>query len=69
MYNSWVTTGPFPRFTNPKLNYIDLRYCSMSGGGMNPDGSTDTSYVLPELTFQNTGDFHNFYWFSRGNNC
>ena len=66
MYNSWGTTGPFPRFTNPKLNYIDLRYCSMSGGGMNTDGSTDTSYVLPELTFQNTGDLQNFYWFSRG---
>ncbi len=66
LYNSYSLTGPFPRFTNAKLVYLDLRYCRMSGGAMNPDGSTDDSFVLPEFTFQNSPNISDFYWFSRG---
>ena len=68
LYNSWGLTGPFPKFTNPALSYLDLRYCSMSGGEMNPNGSTNTTYVLPEFTFQNASNLRDFYWFSRGSN-
>ena len=66
LYNSWSLTGPFPQFNNAKLSYLDLRYCSMSGGAMNPNGTTDTTYVLPEFTFQNSPNITDFYWFSRG---
>ena len=46
-YASGVT-GALPRFTNPSLYYLDLRYTSITGGS--PTG--DTSYVIPENTFK-----------------
>jgi len=41
-------TGAMPKFTNPALSYLELRYTSLTGG--NPNG--DTSFVIPEKTFE-----------------
>ena len=46
-YNSPLT-GAMPKFTNPELDYLELRYTSLTGGS--PGGST--SYVIPADTFQ-----------------
>jgi Leucine-rich repeat (LRR) protein len=37
-----------PKFTNTSLSYLELRYTSLTGG----DISGDTSYVIPEKTFE-----------------
>ena len=56
-------TGAFPKFTNEKLVYIDMRYNSMSGGG--PTSSTiDTEAVLPRDTFVNAPKLQTFYFIS-----
>ena len=47
LYASPVS-GPIPKFTNPELSYLELRYTSLSGGS--PDGNT--TYVIPENTFE-----------------
>jgi len=41
-------TGAMPKFTNPELDYLELRYTRLTGGS--PGGST--SYVIPADTFQ-----------------
>lgn len=41
-------TGAMPKFTNPSLSYLELRYTSLTGG----DPSGDTTYVIPEKTFE-----------------
>jgi hypothetical protein len=46
-YNSPLT-GAMPKFTNTSLSYVELRYTSLTGG----DISGDTSYVIPEKTFE-----------------
>ncbi len=43
-------TGAMPKFTNPNLSYIEFRYTRLTGG--NIDG--DTTYVIPEKTFELT---------------
>lgn len=56
-------TGTFPKFTNEKLKYLDLRYNSMSGGG--PSSSTiDTEAALPRDTFASTPKLETFYFVS-----
>ena len=47
LYASTVT-GRLPRFTNPSLGYLELRYTELTGGG--PDD--DETYVIPERTFE-----------------
>ena len=41
-------TGAMPKFTNPELSYLELRYTRLTGGS--PDGNT--SYVIPQNTFE-----------------
>lgn len=41
-------TGAMPKFTNTNLSYLELRYTSLTGGNINGD----TSYVIPEKTFE-----------------
>lgn len=41
-------TGAMPKFTNSNLSYLELRYTALTGG--DPNG--DTSYVIPEKTFE-----------------
>ncbi len=41
-------TGAMPKFTNSSLTYLELRNTSLTGGS--PSG--DTSYVIPERTFE-----------------
>lgn len=41
-------TGAMPKFTNTSLSYLELRYTALTGG----DISGDTSYVIPEKTFE-----------------
>ena len=47
LYASGVT-GALPKFTNTALSYLELRYTALTGG--DPNG--DTSYVIPEKTFE-----------------
>lgn len=48
-YGSGIT-GAIPKFTNPKITYIDFRYTNMVGGNINGD----ESYVIPERTFESS---------------
>lgn len=41
-------TGAMPKFTNPELSYLELRYTALTGGS--PGGST--TYVIPADTFE-----------------
>lgn len=41
-------TGAMPKFTNQNLTYLDIRNTSITGG----DPSGDTTYVIPERTFE-----------------
>ena len=50
LYASNLSETRFPVFTNPNLNYLDLRYTRVRGGGA--DG--DDTYVIPRNTFQKT---------------
>jgi len=54
------TTGAFPKFTNPKLDYIDNRYNNMSGGGPT-SAASDTDFVLPRDTFLGAPKLQTFY--------
>ena len=54
------TTGGFPKFTNPKLDYLDNRYNSMNGGGPTSNPS-DTNFVLPRDTFIGAPKLQTFY--------
>ena len=56
-------TGAFPKFTNEKLTYLDMRYNSMSGGGPT-SSTTDTEAVLPKDTFASTPKLQTFYFIS-----
>jgi len=47
LYGSNVT-GALPKFTNTALSYLELRYTNLTGG----DPSGDTSFVIPERTFE-----------------
>ena len=47
LYASSVT-GALPKFTNAALSYLELRYTGLTGGG-----PSDTSFVIPEKTFEN----------------
>lgn len=47
LYASSVT-GAIPKFTNTSLSYLELRYTNLTGG----DPSGDTTYVIPERTFE-----------------
>lgn len=47
-FHSSALTGAMPKFTNPELDYLELRYTRLTGGS--PGGST--SYVIPADTFQ-----------------
>ena len=52
--------GRFPRFTNPNLNYLEMRYTSVVGGYQ--DGSiTDDSHVISENTFKDCVNLRTFY--------
>jgi Leucine-rich repeat (LRR) protein len=51
LYASNVT-GRLPRFTNPSLGYLDLRYTQLTGGGQDDD----ETYVIPERTFEKCTD-------------
>jgi len=48
LYASNVT-GALPKFTNAALSYLELRNTNLTGG--DPNG--DTSFVIPEKTFEN----------------
>ena len=50
LYASNLSETRFPVFTNPNLDYLDLRYTRVRGGGA--DG--DDTYVIPRNTFQKT---------------
>ena len=50
LYASGVT-GALPKFTNTALSYLELRYTGLTGGG-----PSDTSFVIPEKTFENCTD-------------
>jgi len=52
--------GPFPRFTNPSLTYLEMRYTSVVGGYK--DGSTvDNTHVISENTFRDCVSLQTFY--------
>ena len=52
--------GPFPRFTNPSLTYLEMRYTNVVGGYK--DGSTtDNTHVISENTFRDCVSLQTFY--------
>ena len=52
--------GQFPRFTNPNLSYLEMRYTSVVGGYK--DGSTvDNTHVISENTFRDCVNLQTFY--------
>ena len=52
--------GQFPRFTNPNLSYLEMRYTSVVGGYK--DGSTvDNTHVISENTFRDCVNLRTFY--------
>ena len=52
--------GQFPRFTNPNLVYLEMRYTSVSGGYK--DGSTvDNTHAISENTFRDCVNLQSFY--------
>ena len=52
--------GPFPRFTNPSLTYLEMRYTGVVGGYK--DGSTtDNSHAISENTFRDCVNLQTFY--------
>ena len=52
--------GPFPRFTNPSLTYLEMRYTNVVGGYK--DGSTvDNTHVISENTFRDCVNLQTFY--------
>ena len=52
--------GQFPRFTNPNLVYLEMRYTSVSGGYR--DGSTvDNTHAISENTFRDCVNLQSFY--------
>ena len=58
-------TGAFPKFTNMKLQYLDLRQTRMSGGGptrgTGSELASDADYVLPRDTFIGAPELTTFY--------
>jgi Leucine-rich repeat (LRR) protein len=55
LYASAVS-GAMPKFTNASLSYLDLRITRISGG--DPNG--DTTYVIPERTFEQAPNLQYF---------
>ena len=52
--------GQFPRFTNPSLKYLEMRYTNVVGGYK--DGSTvDNTHVISENTFRDCVNLQTFY--------
>ena len=52
--------GQFPRFTNPNLSYLEMRYTNVVGGYK--DGSTvDNTHVISENTFRDCVNLKTFY--------
>ena len=60
-------SGAFPKFTNEKLQYIDMRYTIMDGGGQSSSPS-DQNYVLPRDTFLGSPKLTTFYSVNSFNN-
>ena len=52
--------GQFPRFTNPNLTYLEMRYTNVAGGFK--DGSTvDNTHAISDQTFRDCVNLHTFY--------
>jgi len=52
--------GQFPRFTNPNLSYLEMRYTNVVGGYK--DGSTvDNTHAISENTFRDCVKLRQFY--------
>ena len=52
--------GPFPRFTNPSLSYLEMRSTNVVGGYK--DGSTvDNTHAISENTFRDCVNLRTFY--------
>ena len=52
--------GPFPRFTNPNLSYLEMRYTGVVGGFK--DGSTvDNTHAISDQTFRDCSNLKTFY--------
>lgn len=52
--------GPFPRFTNPSLSYLDLRWTGLVGG-FKDGATTDNSKFIHENTFKDCTSLSTFY--------
>ena len=60
LYAAGLSGDPFPRFTNPSLLYLDLRWSNLVGGYK--DGSTtDNNIFIHENTFKDCTSLQTFY--------
>ena len=52
--------GPFPRFTNASLSYLEMRYTNVVGG-YKEGSNVDTNFVINENTFKDCINLKTFY--------
>ena len=53
--------GRFPKFNNPNLNYLELRFTNIAGGYQRSDGQTFDDNVIHEDTFKDCVNLQTFY--------
>ena len=60
LYAAGLSGNPFPRFTNPSLSYLDLRWSGLVGG-FKDGATTDNSKFIHENTFKDCTSLQTFY--------
>ena len=60
LYASSLGGNPFPRFTNPSLSYLDLRWTGLVGG-FKDGATTDNNFFIHENTFKDCTSLSTFY--------
>ena len=60
LYASSLGGNAFPRFTNPSLSYLDLRWTGLVGG-YKDGATTDNTYFIHQNTFKDCVNLQTFY--------
>ena len=60
LYAAGLSGNAFPRFTNPSLSYLDLRWTGLVGG-YKDGATTDNTYFIHQNTFKDCVNLQTFY--------